>query len=204
MKPIKICITIRALKKLSHPELPRPIDFCMKILKPKDEVAVGVTIIAAFEVFFGLAGVCMLVSAVLDILGLPVPVGLITEIIIERIRASGLSGIALLGWSLIYLAVSAVGIGMFVHKEWARRLTLVCVPLAVIMLFPFFFPNYTITAKKLHILFLLGRAMQAKGMFLTYLLEVASAWWVFVIFFISLWVILQKYLSDPKIKKFFY
>jgi uncharacterized membrane protein YwzB len=171
--------------------------------KKKEKTAFGITVIAAFEAFFGLAAICMLVSAVLDILKLPVPSGLATEIVIDRVRASGISHLPLLVWSLIYFAVFAVSVGMFVRKEWARRLTLIILPIAIAMLFPFFFPDYSITAEKMRILFQLSRVTNTGKEFFSSFLEVISSWWAFVIFFIGLWVILQKYLSDKKIRDFF-
>ena len=171
--------------------------------KDKDKIAVGITVIAGFEVFFGIAGVCMLVSAVLDILNLPVPSGLITEVTISRIRESGISGFTLLLWSLVYLSVFATSIGMFVKKEWARRATLCLIPVATAMSFPFFFPNYLITAEKLRILFELSKAIGAEKILVSHLLEVITPWWIFVIFFIGVWVLFQKYLSDTSVKKNF-
>jgi uncharacterized membrane protein YwzB len=171
--------------------------------KDKGKIAVGIIAIAGFEVFFGIAGVCMLVSATLDILNLPVPSGLITEVTISRIRASGLAGFTLLLWSLVYLFVFATSIGMFVKKEWARQATLFVIPVATAMSFPFFFPSYLITAEKLRILFGLSRAIGAEKIFASHLLEVITPWWIFVIFFIGVWVLFKKYLSDASVKKNF-
>ncbi len=171
--------------------------------KDKEKIAIGIIAIAIFEANFGIAGVCMLVSAVLDILDLPVPSGLITETVISRIRASGLAGFALLLWSSVYLSAFAVSIGMFVKKEWARRATLCLIPALTAMFFPFFFPNYAITIEKLRILFALSKAISAEKAFVSHLFEVITPWWVFVIFFIGVWIIFQKYLSGSDIKKRF-
>ncbi len=163
---------------------------------------VGVFAIGASQLLGSSVGVMLLLAGMENIFGLRIMPFFLADAISYRAHEAGIGRLYPV-WGLLYFSQFPVGIGLLLQKEWARRLTLFLLPLAIALSFPLIFNNSAVVIQKLRILFGLSKIIEVKDEFWPLLFQSVLPWSMYIGLVLMTIISLLKYLRHPQIKSRF-
>ena len=168
----------------------------------KKNFTTGSLVIGLFEIFWGMIGTLFLLLAFIQIYGLYEVPRIIQDVSTYKYKVAVMGKLSLF-WALPYFCMLLVGVGMFLRREWSRKLTLRIIPFVMLISFPLFFTDYYVVVKKIKIMYDFSNILEVNGSFWPMFFKCTRPWLVYIASILFFNIVLRRYLTLSGIKETF-